>query len=262
MSPLHVEQSGSGPPIVLWHGWGMNLRAFDLLRDDLARDHRVIAVDLPGHGRSSWDEALDGEAQLQWLLQTLPRESVLIGWSLGGQFALRAAARAGGVRALVLLNSTPRFVRSADWPHGMQPALLQQFGAWLQQDAAATITSFLELQVRGSRAAAAALEDLRAAQQLHGVATAGALRAGLTLLADHDLRDAAQGIHQPALVVGGEYDRIVPPAATRALAAMLPQAEYLELPRAGHACLLSHAPSLLMALRQFLARVAPEALAS
>jgi len=263
MRPLHVEESGQGPPLVLWHGWGMNLRAFDLLRVDLARDHRVIAVDLPGHGRSSWNDTLDGDAQLHWLLQTVPEESVLIGWSLGGQFALRAAAAAPSrIRALVLLNSTPRFLRSPDWPHGLEPAVLQQFGERLQTDAARTVDEFLELEVRGSRAALSTLQELRGALQSHGIAEADALRAGLELLANHDLRTLGTALRQPALVVGGEYDRIVPPQATRALSAMLANAQYLELPRAGHAGLLSHAVPLLATLRGFLARFAPQAAAS
>ena len=263
MNPLHAEISGHGPPVVLWHGWGMNLRAFDLLRDGLARAHRVIAVDLPGHGRSDWHASLDDAAQLQCLLQTVPEGAVLIGWSLGGQFALRAAAQAPArVHALVLLNSTPRFVRADDWPHGLEPALLQQFGAQLQQDAARTVDDFLALQVRGSRAAPATLQQLRNALQSHGMAQPAALRAGLALLAGQDLRALAVGVRQPALVVGGEYDRVTPPQASQALAGLLPRAEYLELERAGHACLLSHADALLAAVQVFLDRIAPQALAS
>jgi len=47
---LCVERSGTGPPLVLWHGWGLNLRVFDELRAELASEFELIAVDLPGHG--------------------------------------------------------------------------------------------------------------------------------------------------------------------------------------------------------------------
>jgi pimeloyl-[acyl-carrier protein] methyl ester esterase len=89
---LYLERSGTGPPLVLWHGWGLNLRIFDELRAALAADFEVIAVDLPGHGASKWPAGMDGEAQLSALLETVPSGAALLGWSLGGQFALRASA--------------------------------------------------------------------------------------------------------------------------------------------------------------------------
>ena len=56
---LHIERSGSGAPLVLWHGWGLNLRVFDSLRGALGAtgvSWRTEAVDLPGHGLSPWRE--------------------------------------------------------------------------------------------------------------------------------------------------------------------------------------------------------------
>ena len=79
---------------MLLHGWGLNLRIFDSLRDELVRDFGVIAVDLPGHGASDWDAGAGGDLQLTELLRTVPDGACLLGWSLGGQFALRAALRA------------------------------------------------------------------------------------------------------------------------------------------------------------------------
>src|SRR5277367_5424358 len=101
---LCVERSGTGPPLVMWHGWGLNLRIFDELRAALAAEFEVIAVDLPGHGASEWLAGMDGEAQLSALLETVPRGAALLGWSLGGQFALRAAWRAPAqIKRLILI---------------------------------------------------------------------------------------------------------------------------------------------------------------
>ncbi len=54
MSTLHVETRGQGPDLVLLHGWGLNLRVWDGLADELSKSFRVITMDLPGHGRSGW----------------------------------------------------------------------------------------------------------------------------------------------------------------------------------------------------------------
>ena len=52
MTPLHVESSGDGPPLVLLHGWAMHGGLFATLLPSLAQQFRVHVVDLPGHGHS------------------------------------------------------------------------------------------------------------------------------------------------------------------------------------------------------------------
>ena len=51
MSALYFEVQGRGRDVVLLHGWGLNLRVWDELAEALARRFRVIAIDLPGHGK-------------------------------------------------------------------------------------------------------------------------------------------------------------------------------------------------------------------
>jgi len=75
-------------PLVLLHGWGMNLRVFDPLADALATRYRVTAIDLPGHGRSPWTASLAAPQWLAGIASLLPRAATLVGWSLGGQLAL------------------------------------------------------------------------------------------------------------------------------------------------------------------------------
>jgi pimeloyl-[acyl-carrier protein] methyl ester esterase len=254
MKPLHVESTGSGRPLVFWHGWGLNLRVFDRLRTALAREHRVIAVDLPGHGHSDWSEDENAELQLQRLSATVPDGATLIGWSLGGQMAIRYAARQHDrLRALILLHSTPRFVRAPDWPAGLDPEILARFAADLQHDPVRTVSDFLELQTRGSSAAANTMDALQHALSHHGTARPSALQAGMRILMEGDLRAEAAQLRLPTLVVGGQHDRITPPAASRALLQLIPGARYLELRRAGHVSFLSHESELLAALRTFTA---------
>jgi pimeloyl-[acyl-carrier protein] methyl ester esterase len=257
---LHVESSGSGPPLAFWHGWAANLRVFDAMRATLDSHWRTIAIDLPGHGRSPWvegaeaaDPDLIAEQTVSGLLAQMPPRATLIAWSLGGQLALRAAARAPErIAGLVLIGTTPRFLRSEDWPHGAEARTLEQMRAHLTEDCRGTVSDFLELQVRGSRDAAAVHAALRNALLQHGEAHREALQAGLVLLGATDLRAQLASIHVPTLVIAGQYDRVTAPGASAALAAMLPQGQYLQIPRAGHAPFLSHLDRLLPELRSFL----------
>jgi pimeloyl-[acyl-carrier protein] methyl ester esterase len=251
--PLHVESVGTGPPLVLLHGWGLNLRVFDGLARSLARGHRVVRIDLPGHGRSAFDPAAASfAAQLEAVRARVPEDSVLAGWSLGGQFALELARLAPErIRGLALLASTPRFVAGDDWIPGMKPLFLRAFAARLATDWPAVLEEFLALQVRGSRGARDALATLHAALAQHGMPDPRALAAGLGLLRDNDLRAQAHEVAVPTLLLSGQHDRITPPAASAWLAQALPQARHVELPRAGHAPFLSHAHETAATLREF-----------
>lgn len=255
-TPLYIESSGRGPALVFWHGWGMNLRVFDAARDALGADFRTHAVDLPGHGRSAWPaiDAIGTDAFLQPLLRALPEHSTLIAWSLGAQLALRAAAMAPErVARLVLMGATPRFVRAADWSHGVDESVLAQMRTRLGHDYRGTLSDFLELQMRGSRDASGLLRLVRAAVLAHGEAQPAALSAGLAALAQADLRALLPGIQQPTLVIAGRNDRVTPPGAAAALAAALPNGRYHEYARAAHTPFLSHADEFQSLLRGFLA---------
>jgi pimeloyl-[acyl-carrier protein] methyl ester esterase len=249
MSMLYAETSGTGPPLVLLHGWGTNLRVFDPLREALAKHFRVTALDLPGHGRSGWPEAATEARLLAQLAAQLPRGSTLVGWSLGGQLAMQLAGDpALAVQRLVLIASTPRFVRSADWPYGLPEPTVLDFAAQLVRDPSATVASFLALQVRGSAAAGEVLAGLTRALHAQGGAHPDALAFGLRLLRQNDLRSLARSLPVAALVIAGENDRITPPRAAEALARLLPHAALRLLRRAGHAPFLSHPDEVLAAV--------------
>jgi len=245
MKELYVEINGSGPDLVLLHGWGLNVRVWDGLVEELRSRFRVIAVDLPGHGRSAWSAGQGTPAEQAWLihstLASVSNRYSLLGWSLGGQIALDlAAAMPGQIDRLVLVAATPRFAQSPDWPYGMQPAVITKLATQLRQDYRRTVSDFLELQVRGSIEGSSVLEQLRHALFVHGEAQLVALEAGLNTLGTSDLRPTLPHVRAPTLVISGQNDRITPPAASRVLARALPDARYVEMRRAAHAPFLSH----------------------
>lgn len=253
---LHVEASGTGAvPLVCLHGWGLNLRVFDGLREQLPPGQAVIGIDLPGHGGSGWDAARASfEAQAEWLLEHLPERCHLLGWSLGGQLALQLATRAPArVATLILIATTPRFAAGADWVPGLAQPVMQRFAEHLARDWQGTVREFLQLQVRGSRDAQGVLALLEQALQAQGQARPAALRAGLEILNAVDLRARLPAVTAPALLITGQHDSITPPAAGVYLAQALRTARLAELKRAGHAPFLSHPAAVSQLVRDFLA---------
>lgn len=100
--------AGSGPPVVLVHGLGGAAGNWLRVAPGLARSHRVIVPDLPGHGGSvPLSSAPDLDPFAASVLAVLEAEEALpavwVGHSLGGLVGLRAAAlRPAAVRGIVL----------------------------------------------------------------------------------------------------------------------------------------------------------------
>lgn len=262
MSELYLEVRGTGPALVLLHGWGLNVRVWDTLSAALEARLRLIAVDLPGHGRSPWrDECAAAPEQVRCIAQAVAEALGaapyrLLGWSLGGQLALEWALRPpqglGRPTHLALIAATPRFTAAPDWPCGAPEARLMRLAEGLRRDYRRTVSEFLELQVRGSAVGEAVLEQLRAALFAHGDAQPEALAAGLELLRTTDLRGELGTIAVPTLAIAGQYDRVLLPGASRALAVAMPHARFAEIRRAAHAPFLSHTAQVAELLADFL----------
>jgi pimeloyl-[acyl-carrier protein] methyl ester esterase len=253
---LHVEFRGSGPDLVLLHGWALHGGMWGPWLDGLARQARLHLVDLPGHGRSDWPAgARDLAGLARAVFPAVPRGAAVLGWSLGGMVALELARQhPRHLRALLLVATTPKFLAGPDWEHGLRPAVLDEFSAGLAGDYRRTVQNFLALQTRGDEHALETLRMLRRRLASHGEPDPAALAAGLGILRDADLRDSLPRIALPALVVAGEHDRLTPPEAGRTLAASLPTARFRLVERSGHAPFLSHPAVVLGEVTGFLER--------
>lgn len=251
---LYSETHGTGPDVVLLHGWGLHGGLFAPLAAALSVRHRVTCIDLPGHGRSPFDPAFNDLASLARAVDlALPPACTLVGWSLGGTVAAQlAAAGRPKIERLVLVAATPRFVRDASWAHGLAPAVVDEFAAQLRRDYRELIRRFLSLQARGDEKQVALLRQLRAAVFEHGEPDPAALDVGLRVLMESDLREIFGDISVPTLVIAGEYDRLTPPAASSWMAANIRNARLRLLKGAGHAPFLSHADEFLGELLGFL----------
>lgn len=226
-------------PLVLLHGWGLTPAVWQPLVERLPAELRIHAPVLPGHGRA----APAGARLADWsdaLRDQLPAGAVVCGWSLGALVALDLARRhPDKVCRLMLIGATPRFVASADaeWPHGLDAATVAGFVTGFAADPAATLRRFVALQALGDanrRAVASGLGNALAVED----DTSGRA-SGLSILADTDLRDDVAAIRQPAWLLHGGHDALMPVAAARWLATRLPEARLTIFDDCGHAPFLS-----------------------
>jgi len=237
------------------HGWGMHGGIWSDTAAQLAQHFQVHCVDLPGHGASAGIDAYGLDRVVELLAAQFNQSITVCGWSLGGQIALHwALCEPEKLERLVLVTSTPCFVERDDWPFGIPQHTLLQFAADLEKDHTATLRRFLGLQVRGSEGERELLANLRDSLFSRGEPDIGALRDGLEILRDSDLRSVLPKIMQPTLVVSGGRDKLSPPEASHFMAHTLPNARAVEIEGAAHAPFMSHRKEFVGHVMEFLSK--------
>ncbi|MGJ4730425.1 pimeloyl-ACP methyl ester esterase BioH [Luteimonas sp. SDU101] len=252
---MRIDTRGQGPDLVLLHGWAMHGGVFAALAERLAAHFTVHLVDLPGHGGSR-DSGLPLalEPVVEALAARLP-PALWAGWSLGGLFALHAAAtRPAQVRGLAMICASPRFVRGEDWPLGMSPEIFRGFALGLRADYRTTLERFIALEAFGSDDARHEMRMLRNEVFARGEPAAHVLADGLALLETADLRATLPALPMPSLWLAGRRDRLVDPRAMRAAAEQVAQAEVVVVEHAGHAPFLTNADEVADAIAALAAR--------
>jgi pimeloyl-[acyl-carrier protein] methyl ester esterase len=257
MSALHVEVTGSGPPLVLLHGWAMHGGVFAPLVSRLRDRHTLHVVDLPGHGYSR-DSAvpLNLPACAAAIAGCVP-VAPWCGWSLGGLIALFAAAHdPARVTALAMLCASPRFVRSEvagdPWPYAVSADVFRDFATGLRSDYRGTLDRFVALEAFGSDHAKDEMRAMRDGLLQRGEPAADVLAEGLELLQTSDLRDALPTLPVRSAWLAGRRDRLVDPRAMRAAAALAPRSRLHVVEHAGHAPFLTHADEVAAQLVAFM----------
>ncbi len=241
------------PTVLLLHGAGMDHTVWQLQSRYLAHHGRsVLAVDLPGHGRSA-GPALPAIADCaDWLARLIAAaglaRAALVGHSMGALVALETAARAPSrVSALALLG-----VAAATPVH---PELLSA-AAHGEALAADLITAWgfgKPAHLGGHRAPG--IWMLGGAKRL--LEQTGALARDLQACDGYKgALAAAARVACPALLILGALDRMTPLEAGRELAAAIPGARCLVLPDCGHMMMMERSDATLDALRDFLSHAA------
>jgi pimeloyl-ACP methyl ester carboxylesterase len=229
---LFWEELGEGPRVLLVHG-GTGTGAYDweYVREPLAESHRLMVLDMRGHGRSSDPRKLVSLAQVGADIRSLLRAQgggcdAIIAFSIGASATLALLCEEPGLtRAFVAIGASrmgdPSRVEefsTGPWPSALQ-ALRHEHGTgddYWKQLRSAFATSWADLH----------LDD--------------AALANLTL---------------PTLAVCGDRDRIEPVETALALTRTVPQGQLLVLPDCGHFVPRQRPAELTVAVRGFLDRV-------
>jgi pimeloyl-ACP methyl ester carboxylesterase len=243
IGPLAAIVAGDGPTILLIHGVGLRAEAWGAQIDALAIDHRVVAVDMPGHGFSA---PLRSPVNLSQFTTTmaacLSGPTVVIGHSFGAMIALDLAiehpAQVIGVAALNAIyrrDPTARaaVVARANGLDGIKvadpaPPLDRWFGTAPSPERDACENWLLSVDQAGYKAAY-----------------------GIFAHEDGPKDSALRALNCPALFMTGEREPNSTPQMSRGMAALTPNGRAEIIEGAAHMMPMTHADAVNSKLRAF-----------
>lgn len=209
---LKVSTVGKGQPLVFLHGWGVNSGVWRPLIEILKDEFCITTIDLPGYGlnHQQLPIAYNLQSVATTVAQHIPEKCTLIGWSLGGLVAQHIAhLYPKKLKQLVLICSSPKFSKSANWP-GIESKVLDFFIQQLKLDFSKTLERFLAIQAMGSMNARQDAKTIKQAVQQYPLPSLDALAAGLDMLLKDDLRDQFKTLSIPCHMFLGRLDTLVP----------------------------------------------------
>jgi 2-succinyl-6-hydroxy-2,4-cyclohexadiene-1-carboxylate synthase len=250
---LHAEVEGRGPRVVLVHGFAQTRDCWGPVAADLARDHEVVRLDAPGHGRSTGLQA--GLRTGARLIADQGGTATYVGYSMGGRFCLHVAlANPGLVERLVLIGATAGIEDPDERQQrrNQDEAMAQR----LERDGVAVfLEAWLAQPLFAGLPPEAQFREARAENTVDGLA--------------ESLRQAGTGsqdptwhlldrLDMPVLCVAGGLDTKFAALAERLVSSIGTNAELAVVPGAGHAAHLERPADFTATLRDWLRRTAPD----
>lgn len=234
------------PPVILIHGAGGNHTVWPAEIRRLT-GQRVLAVDLPGHGKSAGVAQQSITAYSKQLVEFLAAlglyQAVFVGHSMGGAIALELAIRHPAHVAGLGLIATGAYL-------GVDPGMLSNFANPLTAPSA--ILTFATRAFGPQTAPVMADRCVQMMKETRSSVLYGDWRA----CADFDLRDEVMQIEAPAWVIVGGEDRLTPLAYAHFLADRIQAAHLQVIPGAGHMVFLEQPGKVAQGLQQFCSALA------
>lgn len=249
-SKLKIKKTGTGPNLVLLHGWLAPGNLFTPLIEQLEQDFTLYIVDLPGYGENIAISCTDFTKMCHLLLDSLPAKASWLGWSLGGLLATNCALIAPmRIERLITIASTPAFIKNDNWS-GILPAHLDNFSQLLEQNLKKLQQTFLALQVLNTPSARVDLKTLKLLTKDIPMEHR-ALELGLNILANTNLCAKIASIESPWLRLYGELDTLVP-SANALECQKLATARIAVIKDAAHVPFISHPSIVATKIKEFL----------
>ncbi len=236
--------------LIFIHGAADSGAVWDMQLEHFGKRHRLLAVDLPGHGErlgeAAFERVEESAREVCRLTQTHALERpVLVGHSMGGAIALTIAlAEPGLPQALVLVGSGARL---------RIPSVLIEDARRRAEVAPSARIADRVIPLDDVVSPHASAETRAWLREHFGRSTGQAAYADFVATNAFDVMGRLEAVSAPTLVVGGEDDRWTPPKFQRYFAEHIPEARLVMLPHCGHYPFVEAAEAFNRELERFLA---------
>ena len=234
----HYELEGEGPSLVFLHGWGVDKRVWRQQSKYFSHNYRVLTVDLPGHGQSSWEKTNLANmcADLTTMITRLmPGKVTLVASSLGGLFALKMyEAMPEKFSRMVMVGSMPRFAQSADFPYGLDVDAMRKLGTQLHTHYPSIVDVFFRSLFTKQERASRRFKWLQKFRQFEDKPIKSALVQYLDILEQEDLRPVLEKVAVPMHFITGTGDEICKQEVMEYIRQVQPDARYDSFEECGH----------------------------
>jgi pimeloyl-ACP methyl ester carboxylesterase len=257
---LAYVDRGTGPPVLLIHGFPLDHTMWSSQIDEIAQRWRVIAPDLRGFGQSTFGNAdplagISMERYADDLAELLDAAGitepiVLTGFSMGGyvawQFVRKYCDRLRG-----LIQCDTRAAADTEEARAGRLKMAENVGEWGSARVAVMMRPKL-LASRTFEQKPAVVAAVRQVVERTSPAAIAAAQRGMA--ARPDMTNLLPAIKLPTLIVVGAEDAISPPDEMKSISAAIPNAQFVEIPQAGHMTTMENPTAVNTAMTQFLAR--------
>ena len=251
--------------LVLFSGWGMESQVWETILPSLIEKYNIVIVDLPGYG-SNIELAVEPALMIsenipknntnsiediaKQLIDVIPEQSILVGWSMGGMVATYLShAYPKRYRGLICIASNPCFVQKPHWPHAVSIEVFDQFQQGVELNSRKTLKRFIGLQCLN------AVGEKKLVKQLRSIpiqVSDSTLAGGLSMMKTLDLTSSLKKMNIPVLHILGELDQLMPSVIAKDLQLLNAQHKTHVVVGAGHLPFLSHPEEVLSTIDDFI----------
>lgn len=208
----HIYGKIGGIPLVITPGWATDCRFLEPLVK-LFSDYEVILIDMPGYGLSrnlaQFSSSIRQTGNL--LLNTIPKECILMSWSLSTLSCISAlgADKESKIKKFISLCGTPRFPCDPNWPGVDYKYVLKSQKLFNEEANQRSIKLFFKLQTQTNGYSKEINEWIMDCFTKMGEIDTLVLKNGLNHMSFSDLRDTLNHVTIPCLHIFGQKDRLV-----------------------------------------------------
>lgn len=239
--------------LLLINGWSANKNFWSNFSQDLSETFEVEILDI--------DEIKPLDEWLAQIDQKISNNTLLMGWSLGGNLAIKYASQSDkSFLGLITLQTNPCFIAQNQWLNGLAEIEFQTLYDMVGEgDKQSLVRRFSHLLVNGSSQHKSDRKELKLYYKESSLEEKETLLSGLNLLRHLDVRAVLADVHVPCVHLLGKQDALIPVAVKRDIEAILlrrninGKAHHVDvIPCMGHLPCWAYRADILIRIKEFM----------